>query len=90
MISPNYFQVVLVAPQLEMMAEDLFRPSEALLSLLADGGFDELYSNLSADKSTLAAAFHIENTIDFEAIGKQYREFAERIRPGQHCISRCD
>jgi adenylosuccinate synthase len=49
--------------------------------LLADGGFDELYANLAADKATIAAAFHIENTIDFAGIGKQYREFAERIRP---------
>lgn len=49
--------------------------------LLSEGGFDELYSNLSADKSTIAAAFQIENTIDFESIRKQYREYAERIRP---------
>jgi adenylosuccinate synthase len=52
-----------------------------IADLLADGGFDELYSNLSADKATVAAAFGIENTIDFDAIGKQYREYAERIRP---------
>jgi adenylosuccinate synthase len=49
--------------------------------LLADGGFDELYANLSSDKATIAAAFHIENTIDFEGIGRQYREYAQRIRP---------
>ncbi|HYP15159.1 MAG TPA: adenylosuccinate synthase, partial [Bryobacteraceae bacterium] len=49
--------------------------------LLDEDEFDGLYSNLSADKATIAAAFQIENTIDFKGIAEQYRSFANRIRP---------
>jgi adenylosuccinate synthase len=52
-----------------------------IADLLADDGFDELYGNLAADKATIAAAFHIENTIDFEGIARQYKEYARRISP---------
>src|SRR5688572_5907012 len=52
-----------------------------IADLLADDGFDELYANLASDKATIAAAFHIENTIDFEGIGRQYKEYARRIAP---------
>jgi adenylosuccinate synthase len=43
--------------------------------------FDALYDNLAADKATIAAAFHIENTVDFGGIREQYREYARRIAP---------
>ena len=49
--------------------------------LLDCDSFDALYPNLSADKATIAAAFHIENTIEFEKIREQYREYATRIAP---------
>ena len=52
-----------------------------LADLLDDESFDALFDNLSADKSTIAAAFHIENDLDFAAIRQQYREYAKRIAP---------
>ncbi|MDX2181055.1 MAG: adenylosuccinate synthase [Bryobacteraceae bacterium] len=48
---------------------------------LVNGDFEAIYANLSADKATLAAAFHIEEKIDFAAILEQYRGYAARIEP---------
>jgi adenylosuccinate synthase len=52
-----------------------------IADLLDTNAFEELYSNLASDKSTIAAAFHIENTIDFSAIRREYTEYAQRIAP---------
>jgi adenylosuccinate synthase len=52
-----------------------------MADLVNGENYDELYENLAADKATIAAAFHIENTINFEGIGQQYREFGERLKP---------
>jgi hypothetical protein len=49
--------------------------------LLDPRGFDSLYNELAADKATIAAAFHIENTIAFEEILVRYKEYAQRIAP---------
>ncbi|HYP08297.1 MAG TPA: adenylosuccinate synthase, partial [Bryobacteraceae bacterium] len=49
--------------------------------LLDPRGFDALYNELAADKSTIAAAFNIENTIPFGEILSQYKSYAERIAP---------
>jgi adenylosuccinate synthase len=49
---------------------------------LADGGaFDELYCNLARDKATIAAAFHLESDLDFDAIRAKYRDYARRLLP---------
>ena len=49
---------------------------------LVDGhNYDELYENLAADKATIAKAFHIEDTINFDGIRQQYQEFGQRLRP---------
>jgi len=48
---------------------------------LVNGDFEAIYANLSADKATLAAAFQIEEKIDFAAILEQYRGYAARIEP---------
>lgn len=49
---------------------------------LVDGhNYDELYENLAADKATIAKAFHIEDTINFDGIRQQYLEFGQRLRP---------
>jgi adenylosuccinate synthase len=49
---------------------------------LVDGqNFEELYNHLSADKATIAEAFHIKDDINFEGIRKQYQEFGQRLRP---------
>ncbi|MEJ7608492.1 MAG: adenylosuccinate synthase, partial [Bryobacteraceae bacterium] len=52
-----------------------------IADLLDDESFDALYQDLSADKATIAAAFQIENTIDFQSIRSQYKDFARRIAP---------
>jgi adenylosuccinate synthase len=49
--------------------------------LLDTGGFRELYRILSEDKQTVAAAFQLSGTIDYEKIRDDYEQFAERIRP---------
>ena len=43
--------------------------------------FEAMYNALAQDKQLVAAAFHIEGTIDFEAIREQYLGYAERLRP---------
>jgi adenylosuccinate synthase len=43
--------------------------------------FEAMYNSLAQDKQLVAAAFHIEGTIDFEAIREQYSGFAEQLRP---------
>lgn len=49
---------------------------------LVDGhNYDDLYENLAADKATIAKAFHIEDTINFDGIRQQYQEFGQRLRP---------
>lgn len=42
--------------------------------------FDEMYANLTADKLTLAKAFNVAETIDFEGILKQYKEYAAKLK----------
>ena len=49
--------------------------------LLDGDGFAALYDMLAEDKQTLARAFGIEGTIQFEEIRKRYEEFAACIRP---------
>lgn len=48
---------------------------------LVNGTFDEMYANLTADKLTLAKAFDVAEQIDFEGILKQYKEYAEILKP---------
>lgn len=48
---------------------------------LIEGEFDAIYRNLSADKMTLAKAFNVAESIDFEAILAQYKEYAARLKP---------
>lgn len=50
-----------------------------IADLLDPDVFGALYDNLAADKSTIAAAFHIESTADFAAVRGEYAKFAERI-----------
>jgi adenylosuccinate synthase len=52
-----------------------------MADLLDPRGFDTLYNEVAADKATIAAAFHIENTIDFTGILEQYKAYAQRIAP---------
>lgn len=49
--------------------------------LIDPEGFDELYRILAEDKDTVARAFQIHDTIDYEEIQERYKRFAERIRP---------
>src|SRR5437899_2532861 len=42
-----------------------------MADLVNGENYDELYENLAADKATIATAFHIQNTINFEGIGQQ-------------------
>ncbi|MGH9558677.1 MAG: adenylosuccinate synthase [Bryobacteraceae bacterium] len=44
-------------------------------------GFRALYDDLAADKQTVAASFHLNERIDYDAIRRQTLELAERIRP---------
>jgi adenylosuccinate synthase len=48
---------------------------------LVNGDFEAMYQNLSADKVTLAKAFHVAEPIDFGAILDQYRGFAAKLEP---------
>src|SRR6266851_4248579 len=43
--------------------------------------FRTLYDTLAEDKQTLAATFHIHETIDYAQIRRQYEEYAACIRP---------
>jgi adenylosuccinate synthase len=43
--------------------------------------FEAMYNALAQDKQLVAAAFHIEGAIDFEAIREQYLGFAEVLKP---------
>jgi adenylosuccinate synthase len=52
-----------------------------IADLLDGSAFEPLYTQLAADKATIAEAFHIENAGDFRAICEQYREYANRIAP---------
>jgi adenylosuccinate synthase len=49
--------------------------------LLDPKGFDAVYSELAADKCTIAKAFNIENTVNWDEIVEQYRGYAKRIAP---------
>lgn len=48
---------------------------------LVEDNFEAIYRNLSADKMTLAKAFDVAETIDFEAILHRYREYAAKLKP---------
>lgn len=52
-----------------------------IADLVSPQGFDGLYRMLAEDKVTLAKAFRVSETIDFEAILAQYKQLAERLRP---------
>src|ERR1043166_5915298 len=43
--------------------------------------FHALYDTLAEDKEKLAAAFHLEEPIDYAEIRRKHAEYAERIRP---------
>jgi len=43
--------------------------------------FRIMYDTLAEDKRTLAATFHLHDTIDYAQIRHQYEDLAERIRP---------
>ncbi len=43
--------------------------------------FRELYDTLAEDKKTLAATFHLHDTIDYAEIRAQHEQYAEKIRP---------
>lgn len=52
-----------------------------IADLIDPESFDAIYRCLSEDKAIIARAFHIEHSLDFPEIRRQYLEFAERIRP---------
>jgi adenylosuccinate synthase len=52
-----------------------------MADLLDTGSFRGLYDALAEDKQTLARAFHLDGTIEFEKIRVQYEEFARIIGP---------
>ncbi|MFN3325345.1 MAG: adenylosuccinate synthase [Bryobacteraceae bacterium] len=52
-----------------------------IADLLDARHFDELYQVFAEDKLTMARAFGIEDTVDFEGIRARYRELGEMIRP---------
>lgn len=52
-----------------------------MADLIDPEAFDELYRSLAEDKDTVARAFQIHDTIDFEEIHDQYLRYADRIRP---------
>jgi adenylosuccinate synthase len=52
-----------------------------MADLVSTQGFEHLYRNLCEDKMTLASAFRVSETIDFDQILEQYRQFTERLRP---------
>jgi adenylosuccinate synthase len=51
------------------------------LADLVDPDFDSLYRSLAADKQLIADAFHIPEQINFDEILRQYKDYAEQIRP---------
>lgn len=48
---------------------------------LVNGDFEAAYNDLSADKMTLADAFHVGEKIDFPKILEQYRGYAAELAP---------
>jgi adenylosuccinate synthase len=52
-----------------------------IADLFDSESFRALYETLAEDKKTLAATFHLHDTIDYTKICQQYLEYAERIRP---------
>ncbi len=52
-----------------------------MADLVSPQGFEHLYRMLAEDKMTLATAFKVSETIDFDAILAQYRQFTEKLRP---------
>jgi adenylosuccinate synthase len=52
-----------------------------MADLVEPEAFGELYRSLAEDKDTVARAFQIHDTIDFEEIHDQYLRYADRIRP---------
>lgn len=52
-----------------------------MADLIDPEAFNELYRSLAEDKDTVARAFQIHDTIDFEEIHDQYLRYADRIRP---------
>ena len=52
-----------------------------MADLLDTESFPALFSDLAEDKETLASAFHLNETIDYRSIRRQYEEYAERLRP---------
>jgi adenylosuccinate synthase len=51
------------------------------LADLIDPDFESLYRSLAEDKELIASAFHISEPGNFAEILKQYKDFAEQIRP---------
>src|SRR4051794_13172404 len=51
------------------------------LADLVDPDFESLYRSLAADKQLIADAFQIPERIDFDEILRQYKEYADQIRP---------
>ncbi len=52
-----------------------------MADLVEPEAFSELYRSLAEDKDTVARAFQIHDTIDFEEIHDQYLRYADRLRP---------
>jgi adenylosuccinate synthase len=52
-----------------------------IADLLDTQHFNSLFNLVAEDKLTIAHAFHIEGTVDVEAVCRQYRELADQIRP---------
>jgi adenylosuccinate synthase len=52
-----------------------------MADLVSKQGFEKLYADLSEDKTTLAVAFGVSETIDFPKILAQYKDFAGKLRP---------
>lgn len=52
-----------------------------MADLVSKQGFDKLYADLCEDKTTLATAFGVQETIDFPKILEQYKGFTEKLRP---------
>ncbi|MBM3760153.1 MAG: adenylosuccinate synthase [Acidobacteria bacterium] len=52
-----------------------------MADLVSPQGFERLYRILSEDKMTLASAFRVSETIDFDKILEQYKQYTEKLRP---------
>ena len=48
---------------------------------LVDQDFESLYRSLAEDKQVIAEAFNLTDRVDFDDILKQYRQYADQIRP---------